>query len=271
MNETYISAAHAPPEPHLPAGWRLMAFETLDSTNSALKRLVEQGAELSEGVLMWANTQTAGRGRAGRAWESPPGNVYVSYLIAGPARKADAPQIGFLAARAVADTILELPRHNAAPPKVTCKWPNDVLVEGEKVCGILPEMITGPASESQSQREWIVLGIGINLTTVELANPNYPVTALANHHIDTTAAHVLTVLSRFLAAGLTLWREKGFEPIREAWLESGPVPGSPISVNTGKAPMSGTFAGLDADGALLLDTSGGRSRILAGDVLFGDT
>lgn len=264
MNEVYVSAAHAPPEPYMPAGWRLMAFATLDSTNSALIRLVESGAELSEGVLMWANTQTAGRGRAGRTWESPPGNVYASYLIAAPPRAQDAPQIGFVAARAVADTILDLPRHNTAPPKVTCKWPNDVLVEGAKAAGILPELARG-----EDRREWIVLGIGINLKAVDVPDPNYPVTALADHHIDTTAAHVLTVLSRFLAAGLATWREKGFAATRESWLEVGPDPGSPMSVNMGKDAVTGTFAGLDADGALLLDTPGGRQRILAGDVLLG--
>ncbi|MHB1207920.1 MAG: biotin--[acetyl-CoA-carboxylase] ligase [Rhodospirillaceae bacterium] len=248
MNETYFTSAHAPPEPHLPAGWRLMAFDTLDSTNSALKRLVEQGAELSEGVLMWANTQTAGRGRAGRTWESPPGNVYASFLLKAPAQKSDAPQIGFLAARAVVDTILDLPRHNAAPPAVTCKWPNDVLVEGEKVCGILPELVSGADG-----KDWIVLGIGINLNAVDVPNPTYPTTSLVAHHIDTTAAHVLTVLSRTLAAGLLVWRERGFGPVREAWLACGPAAGSPMSVNPGKNPVSGTFAGLDTDGALLID------------------
>lgn len=264
MNEVYISAAHAPPEPYLPAGWKLMAYETLDSTNSALMRLVESGAELSEGTLMWANIQTGGRGRAGRTWEGPPGNVYASYLIAAPARAQDAPQIGFVAARAVADTILDLPRHNTAPPNVTCKWPNDVLVEGAKVCGILPELTRG-----EDRREWIVLGIGINLKAVDVTNPNYPVTALADHNIDTTAAHVLTVLSRFLAAGLTTWREKGFEATRAAWLEMGPEVGSPVAVNPGKGTVTGTFGGLDTDGALLLDGPGGRQRILAGDVLLG--
>jgi BirA family biotin operon repressor/biotin-[acetyl-CoA-carboxylase] ligase len=264
MNETYFTSASAPPEPHLPAGWRLMAFETLDSTNSALKRLVEQGAELTEGVLMWANAQTAGRGRAGRQWESPPGNVYASFLLEAPAHKFDAPQIGFLAACAVADTILDLPRHNTAPPVVACKWPNDVLVEGEKVCGILPELTSGADG-----KDWIVLGIGINLNAVDVPNPNYPATSLTAHHIDTTAAHVLTVLSRCLAAGLLVWREQGFDPVRDAWLARGPVAGSPISVNAGKDLVSGTFAGLDTDGALLIDTAGGRSRILAGDVLFG--
>jgi BirA family biotin operon repressor/biotin-[acetyl-CoA-carboxylase] ligase len=264
MNETYFTSAHAPPEPHLPVGWRLMAFDTLDSTNSALKRLVEQGAELSEGVLMWAKAQTAGRGRQGRTWESPPGNVYASFLIEAPARKSDAPQVGFVAARAVADTILELPRHNTAPPAVTCKWPNDVLVAGEKACGILPELVSGPDG-----KDWIVLGIGINLHAVDVPNPSYPATSLAAHHIDTTPAHVLTVLSRFLGAGLAGWREQGFGPVREAWLACGPALGTPISVNPGKGPISGAFAGLDTDGALLLDTAGGRQRILAGDVLFG--
>ncbi|MBX7200042.1 MAG: biotin--[acetyl-CoA-carboxylase] ligase [Rhodospirillaceae bacterium] len=263
MNDVYISAAHAPPEPYLPTGWKLMAFESLDSTNSALLRLIESGAELTEGTLMWANTQTGGRGRAGRTWEGPPGNVYASYLIAAPARAQDAPQIGFVAARAVADTILDLPRHNTAPPKVTCKWPNDVLVEGAKASGILPELA------SAAGKNWIVLGIGINLKSVEVANPAYPVTALADHHIDTTAGHVLTVLSRFLAAGLATWRDQGFEATRAAWLEMGPEIGAPVTVNPGKGPVTGAFGGLDTDGALLLDGPGGRQRILAGDVLLG--
>lgn len=266
MNDVYISAAHAPPEPYLPTGWKLMAFETLDSTNSALLRLVESGAELSEGVLMWAHAQTGGRGRPGRTWEGPPGNVYASYLITAAARAQDAPQLGFVAARAVADTILDLPRHNAAPPQVTCKWPNDVLVEGAKASGILPELTRGADG-----REWIVLGIGINLRAVDVANPTYPVTALADHHIDTTAAHALTVLSRFLAAGLATWREKGFAATRSAWLEMGPAEGSPITVNPGTGVITGTFGGLDADGALLIDTPGGRQRILAGDVLLGNS
>ncbi len=263
MNEVYISAAHAPPEPYLPTGWKLMAFDTLDSTNSALTRLVESEAELTEGTVMWARTQTGGRGRSGRTWESPPGNVYVSYLVAAPAHTADAPHVGFVAARAVADTILDLPRHNTAPPKVSCKWPNDVLVEGAKVAGILPELT------SAGGKSWIVLGIGINLKSVIVTNPTYPVAALADHQIDTTAAHVLTVLSRFLAAGLTTWRENGFEATRAAWLEMGPELGAPVSVNPGKGVVTGTFAGLDADGALLLDAPGGRQRILAGDVLLG--
>ena len=263
MTESYFTANNLPPEPHLPTGWRVMAFDSLDSTNKALIRLVEQGAELTEGVLVWAKEQTAGRGRAGRTWEAAPGNVYASFLIKAPANLADAPQIGFLAARAVADTILELPRHNAAPPVVTCKWPNDVLVAGAKACGILPEIAAAPDGT-----QWIILGIGINLYPVDVAAPAYPVTSLSEHHIDTKAAHVLTVLSRMLAAGLATWRTKGFAAIRDAWLAVGPEPGAPVSVNPGAGPLTGTFGGLDTDGALLLNTDAGQKRILAGDVLF---
>jgi BirA family biotin operon repressor/biotin-[acetyl-CoA-carboxylase] ligase len=265
LTEAYFTSARAIPEPHMPAGWRVRAYAELDSTNSALKRLVEQGADVAEGELIWAKSQTAGRGRSGRTWVSPPGNVYASYLIEAPADSAAAPQLGFVAARAVVETILDLPRHNTAPPRVTCKWPNDVLIEGEKVCGILPELASDPEG-----RNWVIVGIGIDVEPVEVANPTYPVTALKLHHIDTTPAHVLTVLSRTLDQWLGVWRAQGFAAIRKAWLECGPAIGSPVSVNPGSGAVSGAFAGLDADGALLLDTPEGRRRIVAGDVLMGD-
>jgi len=264
LSEAYFTSARAIPEPHVPAGWKVLPFPELDSTNSALKRLVEQGAELTEGTLVWAKSQTAGRGRAGRAWVSPPGNVYASYLIAAPAEARAAPQLGFVAARAVVDTILDLPRHNAAPPAVTCKWPNDVLIEGAKVCGILPELVTAPDGA-----RWVVLGIGIDVEPVEVPDPAYPITALKLHHIDTTPAHVPTVLSRTLEKWLATWRRDGFAAIREAWLGCGPEVGSPLTINAGKGPVSGEFAGLDPDGALLIDNERGRERYVAGDVLMG--
>ena len=267
MVQAYFTHAKPQPEPHLPPGWHVKAFLTLDSTSNALRRLVEQGADVAEGLLIWAETQTAGRGRAGRAWTSPPGNVYASFLIAAPAPAAT-PELGLLAGVAAAEAILDLPRHNAAPPRVSCKWPNDVLVEGAKVAGILPELVTGADG-----RSWVILGIGVNLVPVELAQPLYPVTALSSHHIETTPGHVLTVLSRALAGWLARWREEGFRAVREAWLALGPAQGTPVSVNLGLTAdherLHGTFAGLDADGALLLRTPEGERRILAGDVLAG--
>ncbi len=260
---TWFTASRAPPEPHLPPGWRVMEFDSLDSTNAALKRIVEQEGDVQEGLMVWANTQTAGRGRAGRVWQSPRGNVYVSILIAAPESLAQAPELGFVAAVAVRETILELPRHNAGAPKVSCKWPNDILIEGEKVCGILPELTT-----DDQKRSWIVLGIGINLKTVALDRAAYPPTALSVHQIDTSPAHVLTVLTRSLFKWLQIWREQGFAAIRQQWCDCGPDLGANIAVGLPEGAVSGEFIGLDEDGALLLETRKGRRRIVVGDVLF---
>ncbi len=242
-----------------------MPFDSLDSTNAALKRIVEEKSDVHEGLMVWAATQTAGRGRAGRVWVSPRGNVYVSILVAAPENMVQAPEVGFVATVAVHETILELPRHNAGAPEVSCKWPNDVLIGGEKVCGILPEIAIDDA-----KRAWIVLGIGINLLAVELDQAAYPPTALSLHGIDTTPAHVLTVLTRSLHKGLLRWRDQGFAAIREQWMDLGPELGSTVAVGLTEGALSGTYLGLDDDGALLLETQAGRRRIVAGDVLFGD-
>ncbi len=243
-----------------------MEFDELDSTNAALKRIAEQGGEVGEGLLVWARRQTGGRGRSGRTWESPTGNVYASFLIKAPEATKNAPEIGFVAALAVRDAILELPRHNTAPPVLTFKWPNDLFVDGKKVSGILTELATDP-----DRRSWIVLGIGINLIPVEVPNQIYPVGSLADSHVDTKPAHVLTVLGRELAKWLEIWRTGGFFVVREAWRASGPQSGAPLSVRLPEGPVDGTFAGLDDDGALLLDTSSGRRRLMVGDVMFGDS
>jgi BirA family biotin operon repressor/biotin-[acetyl-CoA-carboxylase] ligase len=242
-----------------------MEFDELDSTNAALKRITEQGGEVDEGLLVWARRQTGGRGRSGRAWESPPGNVYASFLVKAPDAAKHAPEIGFVASLAVRDAILEFPRHHTSPPVVTFKWPNDVLAEGKKVCGILPELATDPDG-----RPWIVLGIGINLIPVDVPEAFYPVGALSDSHIDTGPAHALTFLGRALAAWLDTWRTDGFGAVREAWRAYGPHSGAPLSVRLPEGPVAGTFAGLDDDGALLLETSSGRRKLIVGDVMFGE-
>lgn len=261
---TWFTASHTPPEPHLPSGWKALAFEELDSTNAALKRIVEQGSEVAEGLLVWATHQTAGRGRGGRVWSSPPGNVYCSFLVAAPTPAAQAPEVGFVAALAVRDAVLELPRHNAAPPDISFKWPNDVLAAEKKVCGILPEMTTDPDGCT-----WIVLGIGVNLVPVEVEGALYPVGDLAAHHVDTTPAHALTCLSRALAARLEMWRTEGFAAVLAAWRDCGPQAGSAISVRLPDGVVAGHFAGLAEDGALLMDVGGHQRRLVVGDVMFG--
>jgi BirA family transcriptional regulator, biotin operon repressor / biotin---[acetyl-CoA-carboxylase] ligase len=242
-----------------------MGFDSLDSTNAVLKRIVEQEGDVHEGLMISAGMQTEGRGRLGRVWQSPPGNVYVSILVSAPDDLSHAPELGFVAAVALRETIVELPRHNSCEPKISCKWPNDILVEGEKVAGILPEMIN-----DDSHRNWIVLGIGVNLEAVHLDLSAFPSTALSLHGFDTTPAHVLTVLTRSLHKWLDRWRTEGFQVIRDRWLTCGPAIGTNVTIGLPEGAVSGAFLGLDNDGALLLDTRKGHLRIVAGDVLFGD-
>jgi BirA family transcriptional regulator, biotin operon repressor / biotin---[acetyl-CoA-carboxylase] ligase len=263
LTQAWFMSAQTQPEPHMPAGWRVMKFDSLDSTNAALRRIVELEGDVAEGLMIWAKTQTAGRGRMGRAWESPEGNVYASILVKTPEDQATAPQIGFVTAVAVADAILDLPRHNAPPPPVSHKWPNDVLANGKKVCGILPEMVT-----DLEEGSWIIVGVGINLIPVDVERAAYPVGSLAAHNIDTTPEHVLTVFCRAFTTRLAEWRRDGFATLREVWLEKAPDIGAQISVGVQGGAVQGNFAGLDADGALLLDSPLGRQRLLAGDVLF---
>lgn len=243
----------------LPNGWRLATFHELDSTNAELKRIVAAGNDHCEGLIVRSDLQTAGRGRHGRVWTSPPGNLYASFLIAAP-ETAIAPQIGFVAVVAVIDALAQV-----ANLPLRCKWPNDVLVRGRKVCGILPELVADAGG-----RQWLVLGIGINLQPVKVADAAYPVTSLAEHGVAASADTVVRILAQDLAHRLSQWRDLGFEPISHAWTMAGPEPDEPMTVRLpGTADfLRGRFRGLDDEGALLIEADGESHRVLAGEVLF---
>ena len=239
----------------LPPGWRRIAYASLDSTNTALKRLVADGnRDLHEGLILTAETQTAGRGRQGREWLSPTGNLYASFLIAAPDELAKSPQVGFIASVAVVDAF-------ATPGvRLRCKWPNDVLAHGAKLCGILPELAG----------TWIVLGIGLNLRPINAVG-DYPITSLAEQGLTFTPDQAVAAISGALNTRLAQWRRDGFGAIAAAWSAVGPARAEPLTVRMpqpGATPLTGRYAGLDGAGALLLDTADGQKRILAGDVLF---
>jgi BirA family biotin operon repressor/biotin-[acetyl-CoA-carboxylase] ligase len=244
----------------LPPGWRLATFHELDSTNAELKRILGAGGDHAEGVIIRADTQTAGRGRQGRAWVGAAGNLYVSFLLKAPA-KLVAPQIGFVAAVAVIDALSQL-----AELPLRCKWPNDVLLAGKKVCGILPELVTDAAGV-----DWIVLGIGINLQPVSVPDAAYPVTSLAEHGVSVSADTVVRILAQELAHRAAQWRADGFAPISTAWHAAGPEAGAQIAVrlpDSQASKVEGRFRSLDQDGGLLIDVNGVTQRIMAGEVLF---
>ena len=236
-------------------------LEEIDSTNEEAKRLAAAG----ERGPLWiiADTQTGGRGRRGRDWISPPENLYCTLLIAPDCTPAQGGQISFLAALAAAHMIACLTDHS--PAKM--KWPNDLLIGGKKVGGILLESASAPGS---SMLDWLAVGIGVNFT----AHPEgteTPATSLK-------AEGIVTPLGMFDCVGLlgfawddwfTRWKTEGFEPVREEWLKRAHGLSQPITARLGQETVSGTFRDIDETGALVLEGADGSTRkISAGEVFF---
>ncbi len=240
----------------LPSFYRLVRHERIASTSDEAKSLAAGGAPA--GTLVWARAQSAGRGRQGRGWISPTGNFYASLILRPAVPVAAAAQLGFVAALAVADACVAL----APAAAIGLKWPNDVLLNGRKLAGILLES----QSRGDGMLDWLVLGIGINLATYPI-EVEYPATALAATGADADAETMLGALAASFLVWYERWREgEGFATIRAEWLARAQGLGQPIRVRLPADTLNGIFVGLDTDGALLLDAAQGRRRIAAGEV-----
>jgi BirA family biotin operon repressor/biotin-[acetyl-CoA-carboxylase] ligase len=238
------------PAPVLPDGWTLVALDSVGSTNDEAAHLADAGAP--EGTVVWSREQTGGRGRRGRHWASPVGNLYTSTILRPQCTASRATELGFVAALAVADIVPA-----GRPQRV--KWPNDVLVEGGKVAGILLESAIGQTGQVQH----VVAGIGVNVGFApQLPEMRYPGAALGG-----SVEAALEKLAAALAARLAEWRHEGFETVRAAWLaKAGPI-GAEVDVKLGEELVRGRFAGLDREGALLLETAAGPRKIVSGELL----
>jgi BirA family biotin operon repressor/biotin-[acetyl-CoA-carboxylase] ligase len=228
----------------------LVALQSVGSTNDEAARLAEAGAR--EGTVVWAREQTGGRGRRGRTWASPVGNLYSSTILRPDCPAARAAELGFVAALAVADMV-------PASRQVRVKWPNDVMVDGGKVAGILPESSIG----ADGKAEHVVLGIGVNVSFA----PELPEMRYRGACLGGTVEAALERLTAALTRRLAQWRRDGFAAVRAEWLaKAGPL-GLEVDVKLGEELVRGRFAGMDGEGALLLDTAAGRRRIVAGELL----
>lgn len=244
-------------DPPLPSFFRLIAHDTIGSTNDEAKRLARVGA--ATGTLVWALAQNAGRGRRGRAWASPPGNLYLSLILRPQCPPAVAAQLGFVAALGLGAALGEL---GGPGVSLAYKWPNDLLAEGKKIAGILleTEMVAGDIPE------FVVVGVGANLASSP-REVTYPATSLAELGISgVRPADALAGFARHLLPWLAVWRDEGFAPIRSAWLARAGGRGEPVRVRLEQTTLDGRFVDLDGDGALLLELPGGTRRIAAGDV-----
>jgi len=224
------------------------------STNSEALALARAG----EPVPFWmtARTQTAGRGRRGRSWVSPPGNLYATLLLRDPSLPAIAPQLSFVAALAVHDAVtvfktLDVP--------LVLKWPNDVIFCNAKLAGVLIEGEGTPLI--------VAIGIGINCAH-HPGDTDQPATDLHAQGINAAPAELFAALSVATARRLRQWdRGHGFAAIRVDWLARAHAPGSELKVRLPERVLRGRFTALDESGRLLLRLPDGSiETITAGDV-----
>lgn len=248
------------------AGWpqaygRQLLAE-VDSTNSEAQR---QAPGLTQPTWIMARRQTLGRGRRGRVWISPEGNFMASLVLRPGGEPAQAALRSFVAALALADALQSLIGPQAV---LSLKWPNDVLLNGGKVAGILLESAGQGAGLTH-----LIIGIGVNLIAappVEDVEPGAmkPVSVLGETGLRITPADCLNALGVAFDRWETQFTTYGFAPIRTAWMARAARLGQKITARTTLESIDGTFEGLAEDGALVLATSGGRRAIPAADVFF---
>ncbi len=241
-------------------GCRIISLAETGSTNADLYSLADQGAE--EGLVVLADRQTGGKGRMGRKWASPGGvNLYCSVLLRPAIPPYEAPQLTFLSALAVARAVSKTTGLQAA-----IKWPNDLLLNGNKVAGLLNEM-----NAETDLVSFVVLGIGINLNMRQEQFPldlRHPASSLLiEGGVKISRQDFTTLLLMELNLEYKRFLQHGFEPARTEWARYCNAAGRKVRVDGGAASISGEFAGLDQDGALLVRLAGGGlERILSGDV-----
>ncbi len=244
--------------PALPPGYRLQHQASLPSTMDSARAAAEAGEPAL--LAVWADEQTAGRGRQGRGWSSPPGNLYLTLLFRPEGPPARGVEYGFLAGLALAEALSE----SVDAERVRLKWPNDVMLDGAKMAGILLE------SRARGETlDWLLIGMGVNLASAPGDTP-YRAAALA----ETGALLPPALLLERLLPRLEAWRSRlaaqGFGAVRQAWMGRAYGLGRPLVARLPQGELSGRFQDLDADGALVLQTDdGGRRRVTAAEVQFG--
>lgn len=229
---------------------RILTVAQTGSTNADLLAMAADGAE--EGVWLRAERQTAGRGRQGRPWDSPTGNLFASTLVRVRPTDPSPASLALVCAVALAETIATL-----GCPTVTIKWPNDLLLDDAKLAGILLER-SGDA---------IVAGFGVNLAT-HPAIEGRRTARLAGLLWIHSAAELYEHLVAEFARWLDIWRREGLAPVIARWERQAHGIGTPLIANLSDgSSVTGTFDGLANDGALRLRLAdGGRRVIHAADV-----
>ncbi len=243
--------------PVLPTGYVLHHFDEVTSTMDAARACLTGNPDLSQ--VVWADRQSGGRGRRGREWYSPSGNLYFTIAVPTGVPVSKAAEYSFIAALSLSRALIRLNPH--LDQTLRLKWPNDVLIGEAKSAGIL--------LETHDQGAWTLAGIGVNVVA-GLDSAPYPTTSLTAENafvpVDQLLAAVVTEFDKLRSE----WLVAGFEPIRVAWLEKALALGEELSVQIGEKRDTGVFTDLSPSGALLLRLRSGEiMTVSAGDIILG--
>lgn len=240
-----------------PSFWRVQMLGTAPSTQDIVRDLAENGEP--EGLAVQSLQQTKGRGRHGNGWVSPMGNLYLSVLLR-PSCKADkAGQMAFVVALALSDAIDDVIENGHAK---TLKWPNDILIDGKKVSGILLES----KIDRHGRVDYLIIGTGVNIFSA-------PEGAIGLDAIKKERLAVNTFRDLYLdklQARYTSWQDKGFAEIRQEWLKQAHGLGEAMRIRLPETTYQGIFKGVDDNGTLIAEIDGQTRSFTAGEVHFGE-
>lgn len=240
----------------LPSGAAIEIFETLDSTSLEARRRARDASSRPRWFI--ALSQTAGYGRRGRAWAQRPGDFAGTLAFRPDAPAARFGQLSFIAALSVASALDE----HVDPHLIAFKWPNDILIDGGKVAGLLLERI------DDDQGPIVSIGIGINIVSAPADMPFRAARLVDHASAPPDPARLARRIDEHFWRYYGEWKRKGFERARRLWLERAQGVGEDIGVKLPNEELAGVFDGLDESGALILRSGAGKRIIAAGEVYF---
>ena len=239
--------------------WSIETYERLSSTQDELKDRLNQGDEVTEGLVIQAIEQNAGRGRQGRLWYSPPGNLYMSLLLKPGCSLARSGSLSLVMALSIVRALERLAGEQIG---ITLKWPNDVFLNGKKCAGVLLETET----DASGNLSHVIAGIGINVITA----PADLGTALYDDRKfkSLTLSGIRDKILQEIARDYPVWLKKGFAPFKEEWLKRTCKTGTEITVGHFDRAIRGTFSSIDEKGNLIItDPEGQERKIASGEII----
>lgn len=245
--------------------YNLLSFEKVDSTNEEAKRIAKCGAKGN--FLIVAEEQISGKGQKGRSWKSPIGNLYMTIMLETNFTLKDLIQIPFLTANALVDTIssmVELGMLRINPNQISLKWPNDLLIDGKKLAGILIETLQVDGSN------FIFIGIGVNIFDAPQVE-NVKTASLKNDcdYLGDVEQFMVELVKNFDLLYFNWSHARNFVEIRKKWLAKAHNLHKVITIDNGHRRISGIFREIDEEGAIVVEVaSGDRCKLTFGEIIY---